>query len=101
MHAHHATRYTQWFSETAQIIIRGTEHKLSSDHLCVEVFVRTSRPGYHGLVPYFLPWWYKIDPITRDVAIFLMTNRHEVNVQLSLAIARPGIKPGQEVEVIR
>ena len=83
------TRYTAWFSATAEITIRGTDHGLASDTLCIEVFVRTILPGYGGLASYPLFWRWHIDPSTYDVHIYLASNRHEVNVQLSLLPSLP------------
>ena len=65
--------YIKDFYETATIVIRGSEHKLSSPQIDVVVKV----PNVHGLlIPYFLAWTFWVDPHTHDVTVRLMSNRH-------------------------
>jgi hypothetical protein len=65
--------YMHDFAATADVVIPGTTHQCQTTALDIAVKV----PDQHRrLIPYFLPWWFHVDPQTFDVFVHLTTNRH-------------------------
>ena len=70
--------YIRDFSETATILIPGTEHRLETAALAIQVKMR----GQSSMIDYCLTHTFWVEPETYDVHIHLLSNRHRVRVIL-------------------